>query len=378
SPRMRSAKSVDVVDSMPVSDPTDASTINASVNKNDESSSNTPNAPFVPRSNFNETAFFYPNLRTNEKGDISFEFTMPEALTTWKWRTFAHTKDWKLAYLEGIVTTQKDLMVQPNIPRAFRQGDEVVLSTKVANLTNELLETKVWIEILNAQTLQSLNVPFGFTSSEQHIKVPGGQSQAVNWNIKIPESIYEPVILRVFATSGKHTDGEEHYIPVLTNRMLVTETKPLPMIGNGTKNFEISKLKLNNSTTLTHKGITVEYTANPTWYVVQALPYLASYPYDCAEQIFSRVYANAIADDIIKKAPQIESVFNTWKTSDTAALLSNLLKNEQLKTAILEETPWVLEAQDETAQKQRIAALFETKKLSNDLQKSIQQLSKKQ
>lgn len=333
---------------------------------------------FSPRTNFNETAFFYPTLRTNEKGEISFEFTMPEALTTWKWRAFAHTKDWKIGYLEGEVKTQKDLMVQPNMPRTFRQGDEVVLSAKVANLTKDKLEAKVWIEILNAQTLQPLILPFRLSTNEQMIAIPAGQSKEISWNLHIPESIYEPVIVSIFAASGDHTDGEEHYIPVITNRMLVTETKPLPMLGNGSKNFELNKLNTNNSNTLLHKGITVEYTANPTWYVVQALPYLASYPYDCAEQVFSRVYANAIAQDIIQKAPQIERIFKEWQIVDTAALLSNLAKNENLKTALLEETPWVLEAQNETAQKQRIAALFETKKLGNDLQKSIQQLSKKQ
>src|SRR5690606_28631883 len=139
-----------------------------------------------------------------------------------------------------------------------------------------------------------------------------------------------------------------------------------------------SQLKNNNSSTLTHKGLTIEYTANPTWYVVQALPYLAAYPYDCTEQIFSRYYAHAIAQDIVLKSHKIEKVFKAWQTKDTAALLSNLQKNEQLKSALLQETPWVLEAQDEAAQKQRIAALFKTNQLSKDFSKTLNQLSNKQ
>ncbi len=336
------------------------------------------NTSFSPRTNFNETAYFYPQLRTNANGDVSFEFTMPEALTSWRWRTFAHTKDWKIGYLEGEVKTQKDLMVQPNIPRVFRQMDDVTLSSKIVNLTNENIQAETWVEILNAKTLQSLALPFRLQNTKQLISIPAGQSKEVSWNIHIPESIYEPVILRIMAQAGNHTDGEEHYIPVITNRMLVTETLPLPMLGNGNKDFTFNKLLNANSKTLLHKGLTVEYTANPTWYVVQALPYLASYPYDCAEQVFSRFYGNAIAADIVKKTPKIEKIFNEWQTKDMAALISNLQKNEQLKSALLEETPWVLEAQDETAQKQRIAALFETQKLSRDVNKTLKQLEKKQ
>lgn len=335
-------------------------------------------AGFAPRTNLNETAFFYPQLRTNDKGEISFEFTMPEALTTWKWRTFGHTTDWKTGYLEGTVQTQKDLMVQPNIPRVFRQTDNIVLSSKVVNLTDAALAAEAWVEILDARTLQSLALPFRLEQHKQQLQLPAGQSREVSWNIHIPESVYQPVILRVFAKAGNHTDGEEHYIPVITNRMLVTETLPLPMSGNGTRQFRLEKLLSANSTTLLNKGITVEYTANPTWYVIQALPYLSAYPYDCAEQVFSKFYANAIAADIVQRSPKIEQVFREWSINSKDALLSNLQKNEQLKTALLEETPWVLEAGNEAEQKQRIAALFEARRLSRELDKSLAQLEKKQ
>lgn len=335
-------------------------------------------AGFAPRTNLNETAFFYPQLRTNDKGEVSFEFTMPEALTTWKWRTFTHTTDWKTGYLEGEVQTQKDLMVQPNIPRVFRQTDNIVLSSKVVNLTATALSAEAWVEILDARTLQSLALPFRLEQHKQQLQLPAGQSREVSWNIHIPESVYQPVILRVFAKAGNHTDGEEHYIPVITNRMLVTETLPLPMSGSGTRQFRLEKLLSANSSTLLNKGITVEYTANPTWYVIQALPYLAAYPYDCAEQVFSKFYANAIAADIVQRSPKIEQVFREWSINSEDALMSNLQKNEQLKTALLEETPWVLEAGNEAEQKQRIAALFEARRLSRELDKSLAQLEKKQ
>lgn len=336
------------------------------------------NAGFAPRTNLNETAYFFPQLRINEKGETTFEFTMPEALTTWKWRTFAHTADWKTGYLEGEVQTQKDLMVQPNIPRVFRQTDNVVLSTKVVNLTAAVLRAEAWVEVLDALTLKSLALPFRLQQNKQQIELPAGQSKEVAWTIHIPETVYQPVVLRVFAKAGEHTDGEEHYIPVITNRMLVTETLALPMTGNGSKELRLDKLLTNNSTTLLNKGITVEYTANPTWYVIQALPYLSSYPYDCAEQTFSKFYANAIAGDIVQRSPRVEQLFKQWSIDSEGALLSNLQKNESLKSALLEETPWVLEGVNEAEQKRRIAALFDTRRLSKDLDKNLSQLEKKQ
>lgn len=330
------------------------------------------------RTNFNETAFFFPMLRPNDKGEWTFAFTIPEALTTWKWRTIAHTQDWKIGFKEGEVITQKNLMVQPNIPRVFRQNDEVVLLTKVANLTTENITATVTIEIVDAQTLQQLHLPFRVADRTQVIQVPAKQSTETSWKLYIPESVYQPVIVRIFATSGQHSDAEEHYVPVVTNRMLVTETLPLPMLGNGTKTFTLDKLIKTNSATLTTKSLSIEYTTNPIWYVIQALPYLANYPYDCSEQLFSKLYANAVASDILTKSPKVATILHHWKDADTAAFMSNLQKNESLKTALLEETPWVLEAQDEAAQKHRIAALFETQKLSKELSRTFQKLEDRQ
>jgi hypothetical protein len=177
------------------------------------------------------------------------------------------------------------------------------------------------------------------------------------------------------AKAGNVSDGEEAAIPVVTNRMLVTESMPLPMRGDGSKDFKFEKLiNSGKSETLTNYGLTVEYTTNPAWYAVQALPYLMEYPYECAEQNFNRYYANALALKITNSSPKIKAIFEKWKTTDTAALMSNLQKNEELKSVLLEETPWVLDAQNEAQQKKNIALLFDMVKMSLQLESSIAKL----
>src|SRR4030065_1206226 len=178
------------------------------------------------------------------------------------------------------------------------------------------------------------------------------------------------------AKAGDFSDGEQNVLPVLSNRMLVTETLPMWVRSNQTKTFTLDKLKNNASTTLKNHKLTLEITSNPAWYAVQSLPYLMEYPYDCSEQTFSRYYANSLASYIVNSNSRIQEVFNQWKSSD--ALISNLEKNEELKSIIIQETPWLRDAQSETEQKKRIALLFDLNKMSNDQQAAINKLKEMQ
>jgi len=330
------------------------------------------------RTNLNETAFFFPQLETDVAGNVKLKFTMPEALTEWKLMAFAHTKDWKTGYLEGKVKTQKDLMVMPGLPRFLRQNDDITISTKISNLSGKALSGTARLELVNALTGAPVNIPFRLKETEQAFTVAPGQSATASWTVHVPESTYDPVVVRITAKAGDFSDGEENTLPVITNRTLVTETLPLPVRGNQEKNFTLDKLLNNESSTISNHALTVEFTGNPAWYAVQALPYLMEYPYECAEQTFNRFYANALAGHIVAQSPKIEKIFATWKNADTAALLSNLQKNEELKSALLEETPWVMEAKNEQEQKQRIASLFETHKLARGLDKSLDKLAQMQ
>ena len=331
------------------------------------------------RKNFNETAFFYPELRTDKDGNIEFSFMMPEALTQWKLMTLAHTKDLASGYAERTVITQKDLMVQPNAPRFLREGDHMEFTAKIVNLSDKDVSGSSELHLLNASTMIPVDRWFKNNNPSQSFTAKAGQSALVKFHIEIPSNFNDAVVYRIVAKADNASDGEEAAIPVVTNRMLVTETMPLPMRGDGTKDFKFEKLlNSSSSSTLSSYGLTVEYTTNPAWYAVQALPYLMEYPYECAEQTFNRYYANAIATKIINASPKIKAVFESWKTADTAGLMSNLQKNEELKSVLLEETPWVLQAQSEEQQKKNIALLFDMTRMSLQLESAIQKLSNMQ
>lgn len=329
------------------------------------------------RSNFAETAFFYPELKTNEKGEVIVSFTIPESLTRWKMMGFAHTKDLSYGFADNTLITQKELMVVPNAPRFFRENDQMNFTSKITNISENNLSGQAQLFLFDAQTDEPIDFEMGNDNAIQSFETKAGQSTALSWNISIPVG-YQAIKYKVVAQAGNFSDGEEMVLPVLTNSMLVTETLPLPIRGGETKTFELTKLSTNSSTTLRSERLTLEFTANPAWYAIQALPYLMEFPHECAEQTFSRVYANSIAAHIANSSPKIQEVFNTWRDFQPDALVSNLEKNEELKSLLLEETPWVMQAQNETERKQRVAVLFDLNRMAKELDKAITKLEKKQ
>ena len=331
------------------------------------------------RSNLNETAFFFPDLQTDENGSILVKFTIPEALTKWKMLGFAHTKDLKFGMTANELVTQKELMVMPNAPRFFRENDTIVFSAKITNMAEKDLSGEARLFLFDAATMKPLDKEFGNGSPQLHFTVKKGLSAPLFWALTIPEGI-GAVCYKVVAKADKFTDGEEKVVPVLSNRMLVTETMPLPVRKKGSAHFTFQKLisRNNGSTTLRNHRLTLEFTSNPAWYAVQALPYLMEYPYECAEQTFARYYANSIAAHIANSSPKIKKVFESWKTASPQAFLSNLEKNEELKSLVLEETPWVLDGKDETERKKRVGLLFDLNKMARDLDRAFTRLKKLQ
>ena len=331
------------------------------------------------RTAFQETAFFQPHLRTNAEGEVIISFTVPESLTKWKMMGFAHTKNLEYGFTSNELVTQKELMVVPNAPRFFREGDTLELTSKITNLSDKELTGTVKLMLFDAATLQPVDAKFKNTEAQKSFTAKKGQSDRVAWTIEIPDDV-DTVSYRIVAQSGTFSDGEEQPVPVLKNRMLVTESMPLPVRGKQTKAFTFKKLvDSSSSTTIKHHKFTLEFTANPVWYAVQALPSLMEYPHECLEQIFSRYYANSIASFIVHSDPKIKRVFDIWQNAqDSNSLLSNLEKNQELKTLLLEETPWVLNAQNETERKKRIALLFDLNKMAAQMDRALQKLKEGQ
>ena len=333
------------------------------------------------RKNFNETAFFFPALLTDADGNVEFSFTIPEALTEWKLMTMAHDKELASGYSTKTVITQKPLMVQPNAPRFLREGDRIEFSAKVVNLAEKEVTGTAQLELFDATTNKPVDGWFKNIFPVQYFTVAAGQSAAVKFPVDIPANFNSALTYRIKAITkdAAFSDGEEAALPVLTNRMLVTETMPLNMRNETTKNFKFDKLiNSGKSETLSNHAVTVEYTSNPAWYAVQALPYLMEYPYECVEQTFNRYYANVLAGYISNSTPRIKAVFESWKTLDTAALMSNLEKNQELKSALLEETPWVMEAKNENQQKKNIALLFDMVHMAGQKSAALEKLKKMQ
>ncbi len=334
--------------------------------------------PVKIRTNFNETAFFYPHLKTDKNGNVIISFTAPESLTKWKMLGFAHTKDLKYGFIKNELVTQKDLMVIPNAPRFLREGDKIIFTAKITNLSDKKLSGKAKLMLFDAVTMKPVDNLFKNENNEKNFVAEKGKSPMLSWKLTVPDNV-NAVTYRITAQAGDFSDGEEMALPVLKNRMLVTESMPLPVRANQTKTFKFKKLiNSKNSKTLKSHKLTLEFTSNPVWYAVQALPYLMEYPYECNEQTFSRYYANSLATYIVNSNPKIKKVFDTWKATNSKELISNLEKNEELKAVILKETPWVRDAYSETEQKKRIALLFDLNKMSHELNKALNKLKNAQ
>ncbi len=333
--------------------------------------------PVQIRKNFNETAFFFPQLQADSTGKFSFNFTLPDAVSKWKWMSIAHTKDLAFGTYNEAIITQKTLMVQPNAPRFLREGDRMEFSTKIANLSNKELTGTITLELIDVATNQSVDGWFQNVFPQQYFTVAAGQSAVAKFPIQIPYSFNKPLTWRIVARAGNYSDGEENNIPVLTNRQLVTESLPIFLQKDTTQIFSFTKLLHNKSESLVNQSLTVEYTTNPIWNAVQALPYLMEYPYECVEQNFNRLYANLLGAYIVDKNTRIKSIFTKWK-NDSSALISQLEKNETLKQVLLQETPWVLQAESEATQKQQIALLFNAMRLDEQTDKWIRELEQLQ
>ena len=333
------------------------------------------------RKNFNETAFFFPALSTDSSGNTSFTFTMPEALTTWKIMALSHTRELASGYLEKTVVTQKPMMLQTNAPRFVRAGDQLEFSAKLVNLEEKEITGTVQLELFDVLENKPVDGWFKNIFPVQYFTVAGGQSSKIKFPISIPENYSSAITWRIKAITknNEFSDGEESMLPVLTNRILVTESMPLNLRAVSNKDFRFEKLISSaTSETLSQHAVTVEFSSNPAWYAVQALPYLMEYPYDCAEQNFNRYYANALASFISNANPAIKKVFDTWKQTDTAALLSNLEKNEELKSLLLQETPWILDAGNESQQKKNIALLFDLARMAREKETAFTKLKEMQ
>ena len=321
------------------------------------------------RENFAETAFFYPQLRTNEKGEVSISFVLPESLTRWTFMGLAHTRNVDYGKIEATATASKEFMLQPNMPRFVRVGDKANIAASLMNLSDKGVKGTVRMELFNPETEKV------FYSQKQKFDVKGGETGHVNFTFEVSDK-YAVMACRMVADGDTFSDGEQRYIPVLTDKQWVTETVPLNVNGEGAYTFSLENLFNKHSKTASEQRLTVEFTAHPAWYVVQALPVVANPQNEDALSWATAYYAHSLAAFIVKENPRIKQVFDSWKaqggTKET--FMSNLQKNQELKNILLAETPWLTEATNEAEQKQRIATLFDLNTMNSGQAVSVEKL----
>ncbi len=312
------------------------------------------------RTNFAETAFFYPQLRTNERGEVVVAFTLPQSLTRWNFRGYTHTKDMQTGLLEASVVSAKEFMLRPNLPRFFRMGDQAQVATTVSNLTEGTIKGRVTLQLFDPTTEKVI------LTRREKFEAEAGRNAAVSFAFDVDDR-YPLLGVRLTADGGNFSDGEQHVLPVLSNQEYVTETLTFDLKGNDACTLHLDTLFNRNSSTATQRRLTVEMTGNPAWMAIQALPSLTQPDGKNAISWAVAYYANTLAAAIAQSQPRIREVIEAWQASGQSkeTFLSRLEQNEDIKNMLLSETPWLAEATSDTERMQRLVQLFDANRQRN-------------
>ncbi|NCC99574.1 MAG: hypothetical protein EOL95_07735 [Bacteroidia bacterium] len=301
------------------------------------------------RTDFAETAFFYPHLRTDSTGSVLLKFSAPEALTTWKLMLAAHTKDAKYSIFADTVVTQKQVSLHANVPRFVRVDDNISIPVRVENLTG--LKGTIKLHWIVSNIMGSEIVAEG----DDNIVTDGNKS--VMCSFKVPEKT-DLITFQVVASLSNHSDGEKHYLPVLQKQVLVTESMMMDAYNQGNQTFVFESLAKNTSKTINNKNLIVEFSPNAAWYALQAIPYLTEPKYPNSIDLAAAYYSDVKAKMLLDSLPGLRE-YLIQKKSKGENISSALNKNEGLKDILLSETPWLADAENESTQLNSLTELLD-------------------
>ena len=327
------------------------------------------------RENFNETAFFFPNLRTKADGSCTFSFTLPDAITRWNLMMLAYTKDNQTGYKEYEFKASKPVMIMADMPRYMYDTDELWFVANVINTGDEAVTPKAKLEIFDAATMKPVNLIVGDPVINMQEIVPG-RSKEVRWKVAAQYDL-NLLAFRFTAYAGQFSDAEQHLMPVLSSEVFLTQTLPITVKAETEKTFDFEAIANPNSHERDY-ALTLNFSTNPVWYAVQSLPYLANVRIDRPETAFYAFYANSLSAYIADHIPNLMAYIKRWQIETPDALLSQLEKDQDLKAIMLQETPWVLEAKSESEQRARIANLFDLNNLKQQQTSTLDYLADKQ
>ncbi len=322
------------------------------------------------RENLKETAFCYPTLEADSEGDVVLKFTLPESLTTWRLMSIANTPDMCYGKLTGEAVAQKEVMIQPNMPRFLRMGDAAQLAARIFNTSEKAHSGKARLQLIDPECQQTVH--------EQTVdfSVEAGKTTSVMFTFQ-PMETWPILICKVMAEGDGFADGEQHYLPILPDREYVTRTVPYTQHQTGVKSIDLTKLFPSGTS---QQRLTVEYTNNPAWLMVQALPVVGQpWEHSAIEQA-AAYYSNLLAKTLLKNTPNAKTTFEQWQreSGSEQTLMSELQKNQELKDLVLAETPWVADGAREMEQRQRLADFFDENAINNRLNTAIEKLQKLQ
>jgi len=327
------------------------------------------------RENFNETAFFFPNLRTDDDGSATFSFTMPDALTRWRLMLLAYNKGLQTGSNEYNFTTSKPMMIMSDLPRYMYAGDTLWLVANVVNTGDEAVTPTARLEIFDAATMHPVNLLLSPADIAMEQIMPD-RSKEVRWQVAAKHDL-SLLAFRFTAYADNFSDAEQRLMPVLNSEVFMTQTLPITVKAETEQTLDFDAIA-NPASNERDYSLTLNFSTNPVWYAVQSLPYLANTKTDRAENAFYVFYANTLASHIASKIPNLLGYIKKWQIETPDALLSQLEKDQELKAIMLQETPWVLETKSESEQRSRIAALFDLKTIERQQSNALKLLSDKQ
>ena len=323
------------------------------------------------RENLNETAFFYPRLMTDTSGVVALRFTLPESLTTWKFMALAHTKDMMAGLLTDEVVAAKEGMAQLSLPRFVRMGDRATLSATLFNLTGKTLEGKATMEVFDPATGE------GLWKETVKVEMEAESDTVVSFAYTPSGSVSLPAC-RIIFEAGEHADGEQRYLPILEDKEWLTQTQPFVVSHEGDTVIRLGGLFQGNHPEAEHRRLTVEYTANPLWYAVQALPSVLEPRTDDVLSLGAAYYASTLSSTLAARYPQVKTAVELWQREAGEELKSPLSGGEDLTGIVLEETPWVADAEMETQRLPALQQLFDANRQADLRRRFAEALGKLQ
>lgn len=326
------------------------------------------------RENLEETAFFYPGLISDDKGNVSINFTLPESVTTWQLYGLAHDVQMNSGMISATSVAKKTVMVQPNVPRFVRSTDSGIILARVSNTSDKQVDGTARLSFINPETGKEVY------HADHKFVVKAGETIAANFDFDMSKIKNDGLLIcRIVASGRGYSDGEQHYMPVLPSRELVTNTIAFTQNEPGTLHLDLNKMFAVNDKS---NKLTVEYTNSPAWLVVQALPSMINPDGDNAISLATAYYANSIGRHLMQSTPVIKQTMELWKNDASqnggSTLQSALQKNESLKQIVLAETPWLLDADRESEQKQQLMGYFNESQINYRLADNLLRLSRLQ